>query len=87
MNFLIVRLGALGDIVHTVPAAAALRARLSRRAHRLARRRAAMRAFVELVHRVDRDHRARDGRPWPRGSTSCGGCGRTATTWRSISRG
>ena len=54
MNFLIVRLGALGDIVHTVPAAAALRAGPSRRAHRLARRRAAMRAFVELVLPVDR---------------------------------
>ena len=26
MNFLIVRLGALGDIIHAVPAAAALRA-------------------------------------------------------------
>ena len=30
MKILIVRLGALGDIVHAVPAAAALRARVSR---------------------------------------------------------
>ena len=43
MNILIVRLGALGDIVHALPAAAALRARLSRRAHRLAGRREASR--------------------------------------------
>ena len=53
MNFLIVRLGALGDIVHTVPAVAALR-----RAHPDARidwvvdaRHA---AFAELVLPVDR---------------------------------
>ena len=37
-RLLIVRLGALGDIVHAMPAAAALRAALARRAHRLARR-------------------------------------------------
>ena len=51
MNILIVRLGALGDVVHAIPAAAALRARVSRRAHRLARRREA-----------PDDRRSRDGR-------------------------
>ena len=43
MNILIVRLGALGDIVHAIPAAAALRRGVSRRADRLARRREAPR--------------------------------------------
>ena len=46
MKVLIVRLGALGDIVHAIPAAAALRRALSRRAHRLAGRRAASRSFA-----------------------------------------
>ncbi len=43
MNILIVRLGALGDIVHAVPAAAAIRAAYPGRAHRLAGRREAPR--------------------------------------------
>ena len=46
MNFLIVRLGALGDIVHAVPAAAALRAAYPGRAHRLARRCEAPRSSI-----------------------------------------
>ena len=41
--FLIVRLGALGDIVHAIPVAAALAPRVSDRTHRLARQREAPR--------------------------------------------
>ena len=43
MNILIVRLGALGDVVHAVPAAAALRSAFPDAAHRLAGRREAPR--------------------------------------------
>ena len=53
MNFLIVRLGALGDIIHAVPAAAALRAAFpDARIDWLVD--AKHRAMVELVTVVDR---------------------------------
>lgn len=53
MNVLIVRLGALGDIVHTIPAAAALRrARREARIDWVVDRRHA--PFVELVEGIDR---------------------------------
>ena len=55
MNILIVRLGALGDIVHAIPAAAALRAALPD---------ARIDWLVEAKHRADRRsrHRARSRR-------------------------
>ena len=56
MRFLIVRLGALGDIVHAVPAAAALRAAHPDAVDRLAGRRAASR-----VSRSRHGHRSRGG--------------------------
>ena len=85
MNILIVRLGALGDIVHTVPAAAALR-----RAFPEARLDWVVDArhapFADLVA-ADRPGRSRSrSRPPPPGSIWCGSCGRRATTSRSISR-
>jgi lipopolysaccharide heptosyltransferase I len=53
MNFLIVRLGALGDVVHTIPAAAALRrASPAAQIHWLVE--AKHRAIVDLVTAIDR---------------------------------
>ena len=75
MNILIVRLGALGDVIHAVPAAAALRRAFPAARHRLARGREAPR------HRRSRDRRrsrraARESRRWRDGrrpSARCGG--------------
>ncbi len=53
MKILIVRLGSLGDIVHALPVAAALRERYPGRAHRLAGR-CALRGLLDLVPVIDR---------------------------------
>ena len=87
MNFLIVRLGALGDIVHTVPAAAALR-----RAYPDARIDWVVDArhapFAQLVDGIDRVVPLE--RPTARAPGSQlvqHAAARRATTWRSTSRG
>ena len=86
MNILIVRLGALGDVVHAVPAAAALRQAfpdagidwLVDAKHR---------DIVDLVTTVDRVDRAARVRRSPDGPPPCAICGAPRTTSRSISRG
>ena len=76
MNILIVRLGALGDIVHAMPAAAALRAAMpDARIDWLVD--AKHRPLLDLVTGLDRDRDARTARRSRRGSTSSAGCGRS----------
>ena len=94
-RILIVRLGALGDVVHAIPVAAALR-----RAFPAARIdwlvSAKHREILDLVPVIDRRLVVSD-RPAPgsgpsdpearRCSRRSANCGARATTWRSISRG
>ena len=82
MNVLIVRLGALGDIVHAMPAAAALRAAFpDARIDWLVDAR--HRAIVDLVTvRRSRRH-ARAERRSRGGATSCERCDRSRYDWRA----
>ena len=85
MNFLIVRLGALGDIVHAVPAAAALRAAFpDARIDWLVD--AKHRAIVDLVTVVDRTI-ALESATLAGWADVARRCGSRATTSRSTFRG
>ena len=61
-TLLIVRLGSLGDVIHAIPAAAALRARYPERADRLAGRSALRRVLLKLVDGLDRVDPVRSAR-------------------------
>ena len=85
MNLLIVRLGALGDIVHAIPAAAALRAAMpAARIDWLVD--AKHRSIVDLVTAIDRVVPVEGGRSGP-GPMSSGARARRGTTLPSTFRG
>ena len=82
MKILIVRLGALGDVVHALPVAAALRERYpDAQIDWLVDSRHA--AVLDLVPIISR-RVVVDGRRWGASSGLSAGCGASATTWRSI---
>ena len=86
MNILIVRLGALGDIVHAIPAAAALRAALPEaRIDWLVE--AKHRSILDLVTGLDRVVRAGRTDAARVEPTSSGARARLATMSRSTFRG
>ncbi len=85
-KILIVRLGALGDLIHTIPAAAAIRRALpDARIDWLVDAR--HRELLDLVPMIDRTHRDLDDRSRGCAGELCASFGEAGTTWRSIFRG